>query len=275
MSTDLIRSVLLVLLVVRPAVSWAQDGVPAPNDVGASVQSGPVGEAPPAQRTDSAAFESSMKSAVAAMPRDVWHSVSFESATVGALGLAAAGIAHHWDAASLEEVREVPTFRSAVRPGNTVGSFAVQAGVAVGAFALGRLTQHPRLAQTGLDALRAQVVTQAWVQAVKISVNRQRPDGTRFSFPSGHVATTFATAEVVRRDLGWKAGVPMYALGVYVASARMAQNHHYLSDVLFGAAIGLASAHSLRLGHGAAPLVLTPVVTPGGAGVQFSIAGHR
>lgn len=274
---------LILLAFVRPGIGNAQESSPAVPGDPVTVSADAASNTPPASTapaTMSAAtatppFAASLGSALQALPRDIWHSVSFGSATTAAIGLAAAGLAHHWDGASLEEAQEVPGFRSAGKPGNIIGSFAVQGGLSVGAYALGRMTDHPRIAQTGLDALRAQIVTQAWVQAIKISVHRQRPDGTRFSFPSGHVATTFATAEVVRRDLGWKAGVPMYALGVYVASARMAQNHHYLSDVLFGAAIGLASAHSLRLGHGPAALTLTPVAVPGGAAVQVGLAGRQ
>jgi membrane-associated phospholipid phosphatase len=162
-----------------------------------------------------------------------------------------------------------------VRPGNTYGSFAVQAGGAVGAYLIGRWTGHSKLTAAGLDVIRAQVVTQAWVQTLKLSANRQRPDGTRFSFPSGHVASSFATAGIVQREFGWKVALPFYGLGTYVASARMAQNHHYLSDVIFGASIGLASAHSLQIRSGNHALAVSPGAVGSGIGVNFRLVNRH
>lgn len=89
------------------------------------------------------------------------------------------------------------------------------------------------------------------------------------------MASSFATAGIVQREFGWKVGLPFYGLGTYVASARIAQNHHYLSDVIFGAAVGLASAHSLRIGHGAHALEVSPGVTGSGVGVNFSLVNRH
>ena len=65
--------------------------------------------------------------------------------------------------------------------------------------------------------MRAQVLSQTLVQALKYTVRRERPDGSNNkSFPSGHSASAFATATVLHRHYGWKIGVPAYALGGYV-----------------------------------------------------------
>ena len=59
-----------------------------------------------------------------------------------------------------------------------------------------------------------------------------------YAFPSGHASTTFASASVLEAHFGWKFGVPAYAFATYVAASRLHENRHYLSDVVFGGAIG-------------------------------------
>jgi membrane-associated phospholipid phosphatase len=62
----------------------------------------------------------------------------------------------------------------------------------------------------------------------------ERPFLTQ-SFPSGHSASEFSTAAVLSRHCGWKVGVPATVVAAYVATARVKDNRHYLSDVIFGA----------------------------------------
>lgn len=257
------------LCLVPPGVASAQETPPIGSTiVSTAVQ--PADDLAVAERESRAAMPS-LGAAIKGLPRDVWSFVSFDTAKVAGVGLGAALAVHRSDTASLEEFQESARFRDFVSPGNTYGSFAVQAGGAFGAYLIGRWSDHPRLTQVGLDVIRVQVVTQAWVQAVKLSINRERPDGTPYSFPSGHVASSFATAGIVQREFGWKVGLPMYGLGTYVAAARVAQNHHYLSDVIFGAAVGLASAHSLRISHGTHSLLVSPGVVGAGLGVNVSL----
>jgi len=105
---------------------------------------------------------------------------------------------------------------------------------------------------------------------VKMSVRRGRPDGTQFSFPSGHTSVSFASATVLQRHFGWKAGVPAYAMASYVAASRIHDKRHFLSDVAFGAAVGIVSGWTVTMGHGDAKMTMTPVAAPGGAGLSLS-----
>ena len=73
-----------------------------------------------------------------------------------------------------------------------------------------------------------------------------------FSFPSGHSSVTFATATVLQRNFGWKAGVPAYALASYVAASRVQMKRHFFSDVAFGAAIGIVAGRTVTVGRGRA-----------------------
>jgi hypothetical protein len=79
---------------------------------------------------------------------------------------------------------------------------------------------------------------------LKKSVNETRPDGTALSFPSGHTAEAFAGATMVSMEYGKKyKWVPYAAFGTasVVGAMRIANNKHYLSDVLFGAGLGILS----------------------------------
>jgi hypothetical protein len=83
------------------------------------------------------------------------------------------------------------------------------------------------------------------VSSLKPLIHQQRPDGSDYlSFPSGHTAEAFASAEFLRLEYRNKS--PLYGVGGYLIAAttgylRMYNNKHYLSDVLAGAGIGILS----------------------------------
>jgi membrane-associated phospholipid phosphatase len=123
--------------------------------------------------------------------------------------------------------------------------------------------------------LRAQFVTQALTAAVKMSARRQRPDGTMYSFPSGHSSVSFATATVLHRHFGWKVGAPAYAFATYVAASRVQDRRHFLSDVAFGAALGIAVGRTVTIGRGDAQFAVSPMAVPGGGAVSFNWIGGQ
>jgi membrane-associated phospholipid phosphatase len=156
-----------------------------------------------------------------------------------------------------------------------LGSAASQMAAAVATQVVGNAIGNPKVSALGSDLVRAQVLTQLVTQSIKFSVRRTRPDGTMYSFPSGHTATSFATATVIQHHYGWKAGVPAYALATYVAASRVQMKRHYLSDVTMGAAIGIVGGRSITLGRGDARFALAPAAVPGGGAVQFNWLGKR
>ncbi len=93
----------------------------------------------------------------------------------------------------------------------------VQVPLAVGWWAVSRLTESERGAAAGRDLLRAQISAVSWTYAFKYAVNRERPNGDPRSFPSGHASATFATAMVLQEHYGWKIGVPVFAAAAYTA----------------------------------------------------------
>jgi membrane-associated phospholipid phosphatase len=214
----------------------------------------------------------SIREAVRSLPNDVARFVSVDTLLITGAGGAAALAAHPWDDETTTAVQGGATDSGAYAFGNAYGSVAALAGGALGAVVIGGWSHHDRLVQTGLDLLRAGAVTGVWVQALKVVADRDRPDGSRYSFPSGHAALAFATAGVVQREWGWRTSIPFFALASYAGAARVGTGHHYPSDVVFGAAMGLAGSHSLRLRErGNHAWRITPFVVPGGSGVTCSL----
>ena len=86
-------------------------------------------------------------------------------------------------------------------------------------------------------------VTVAMSQILKFVVNKKRPNGRNYAFPSGHTATSFSAAGFIERRYGWKVGIPAYLLASYVGWTRMNANKHDIIDVIGGAIIGVGSAY--------------------------------
>ncbi len=85
----------------------------------------------------------------------------------------------------------------------------------------------------------------AMVNGIKYSAQRMRPDGTsRNSFPSGHTATAFMCATMLHKEYGnlspW-ISFGGYAVASFTGVSRMMNNRHWCTDVIAGAAIGIAS----------------------------------
>lgn len=87
---------------------------------------------------------------------------------------------------------------------------------------------------------------QAVSAALKLAVNRERPEGgsdrRNSSFPSGHAAGAFSVAYVVGSEYP-SLKLPSYLLAGLVAISRVYLGRHYPSDVLAGAVIGCSAGY--------------------------------
>jgi membrane-associated phospholipid phosphatase len=72
---------------------------------------------------------------------------------------------------------------------------------------------------------------------------------------------------VLQEHFGWKLGVPAFAAAAYTAVSRITANQHWASDVVFGAAVGLASGRTVTIRLRDARFSLAPLAVPGGGGV--------
>jgi len=155
------------------------------------------------------------------------------------------------------------------KPGAVLGQFPTLIAGATIVYIVGRAGDKPRVSHTGMDLIRALLISEVMVETLKYTTRRERPDGSgKNSFPSGHAADTFAFATALERHLNWKYAVPGYLFSSYVAMSRLPANRHWLSDVVFGSTVGIISGrtvtgHELNKYH----VELTPI--PGGVAVTY------
>jgi membrane-associated phospholipid phosphatase len=161
------------------------------------------------------------------------------------------------------------TDTDAFRPGAILGGTPFSLGAAFATYVIGRSSNNLRVTELGSDLVRSQVLSQVITIGVKQTARRVRPDGTSFSFPSGHTAAAFATATVLQEHFGWKVGIPAYAVGAYVAASRVQMKRHYLSDVAFGAALGIVAGRTVTFGR-RHPLTVSPAFGPGSGGATLT-----
>jgi membrane-associated phospholipid phosphatase len=192
-----------------------------------------------------------------------------------AIGLSAAAGARAVDQPLSSQMSGTRALDGVFAPGATIGGARLQIGAALATYTVGRLAKSPRVAAVGTDLVRAQILTQILTGSIKSSVRRGRPDGTQFSFPSGHTSVTFASATVLQKHFGWKVGAPAFAVASYVAASRIQEKRHFLSDVAFGATLGIIAGRTVTVGRGEARFAVAPMATAGGAGVSFSWLGAR
>ena len=160
--------------------------------------------------------------------------------------------------------------------GRIIGDVGVQFGLPITLYAVARATRHPGTADFAVTLLRTQVVNGILTRSLKL-IPRPRPYQevatlAYGSFPSGHTSAMFATATVVQRRWGWRGGLPAYLVATYVGASRL-QNVHYLSDVAFGAALGIAAGLVVNLPSRHA--AISPIVATGLTAVKIDINVSR
>lgn len=91
------------------------------------------------------------------------------------------------------------------------------------------------------------------VTLLKNTTHELRPDGSDYhSFPSGHTAQAFAAATFLSEEYKYRfKWMPYAAYGVAssIGLLRVANNKHYISDVLVGAGIGILSMKAAYWTH--------------------------
>ena len=187
----------------------------------------------------------------------------------GAAGLALGMLVEERDRPHLtpQTDRIEDTFEAA----SVLGHGLTQIGGSAALFLVGHFAHQSRLDGLGLELMRAQTINGVLTQGLKVGVGRTRPDGGPHSFPSGHTSAAFATATVLEHDFGWKVGVPAYLLAGYVGASRVAGNHHYGSDVVVGAAVGMISARAVTRSRSSLHNIsVTPVLGRSSAGMVLT-----
>ena len=88
----------------------------------------------------------------------------------------------------------------------------------------------------------ANLTSGALVLGLKRATDKTRPNGSKYSFPSGHTNFTFTNATVLYheyKDSNKLAAYSGYAFAATTGVFRILNNRHWLSDVLAGAGLGI------------------------------------
>jgi hypothetical protein len=217
--------------------------------------------------------------ALSGLPSRVAHDFvrlgSMPSIAVLAAGGGAAFAVHPADSRAVHSLSGSRVTEESLDAGATLGGAAVQIGIAGGLYGLGLASHNGAVAEVGSALVETQLVQSAMTQGLKFAVDRTRPNGGHHSFPSGHTAASFTTADVVLQRFGWRAGAAAYIAAAYVGASRIADRQHYLSDTVFGAAIGIASARTFSGSFGHTAVRVTAVPLPGGAAIAVSVQSRH
>jgi PAP2 superfamily protein len=196
---------------------------------------------------------------------DVTHLPSKQNAYIAAIGGGLAVAAHPADQGlNAHLLSHDDSVNTAFAAGKYIGNTPEQVALSLGTYVYGRAFSQPKVSHLGMDLIQAQLLTEILIEPIKFATGRQRPDGSDHqSFPSGHAAVTFATATVIERHLGWRKSLIGYSIASYVAMSRLHDNRHYLSDVIFGAAVGSIAGRTV-VHHASDYWAIAPVSVPGG-----------
>lgn len=98
--------------------------------------------------------------------------------------------------------------------------------------------------------------------ALKSTIDKERPDGSGHdSFPSSHTSVAFQGAGFIHKRYGLEYSIPAYIGASFVGYSRVKADKHDVSDVLAGAALGIASSMYLTKSYND-QLYIAPSLSP-------------
>ena len=210
-----------------------------------------------------------IKAMVTGLVTDVKHLPSTENLLWAGIGGGLALAVHPIDDNVNRTLVGSRTADHVFKAGEVLGELGTLLGSASAVYAVGRLTDAPKVSHVGMDLVQSLAISEALTQTLKYTTRRERPDGSgKNSFPSGHAADTFAFATALERHLGWRYAVPAYLFASYVAVSRLPANRHWLSDAVFGASVGIIAGRTVT-SREAHPFPVAVMSVPGGAAIMY------
>lgn len=213
-------------------------------------------------------------------PGDLWHeTVDVYTNPLNLVILAGAGgasiaVAQHQDEDTAEFFDENHHFGQGWRDAlSFAGSPATHFVLAGLWYTVGAVNQDDKTYEVGKTMIDALVINGLSTSLIKIVSNRESPNGEEQAFPSGHTSSSVTFATVMHEAYGPWVGVPLYGLSALVAMERLDDGEHWISDVVFGAALGLVVGHTVA--DGRPPEIfggqLAPYVNPenGSSGIAW------
>jgi membrane-associated phospholipid phosphatase len=157
--------------------------------------------------------------------------------------------------------------------GAKLGSGGVVAAAVGSVWVASRIHHSDDFARFGDDLTQASLLNGLLTFGLKQSINRNRPSGGHYSFPSGHTSSAFAVASVVDHHYGWKASVAAYTAATFIGASRIDSRKHYLSDVVAGATVGYIVGRTVtRSGSGSPAIHWSPIVSSSSETVGIALS---
>ena len=187
-----------------------------------------------------------------------------------AIGGAATWLAvEHENAASTAKAIDDSPLDAGGDLGNQYGRASFLALGTAGLWTAGRIANNPNVTGAARDLATGLLIDGALVFALKTSIDRTRPNGEHWSFPSGHTASAFTVAPILNSRFGWRVGVPAYALAIATGLGRVEEHWHFPSDVIAGATLGLIVGETVARHSSMPHLPENLYVGSKGLGLQF------
>jgi len=162
--------------------------------------------------------------------------------------------AQNWDINTLKSINPQNP-NSTVMKAFSHSLYPIAIAAPASILAAGYIHNDKTLQHKGWELVGSIVINTAITQALKLTVDRNRPWQTypgvvhpykidnSASFPSGHTSTAFATATTLTLEFKkWYVAVPAYAWAAGVGYSRIYLGEHYPTDAIAGAAVGAGSA---------------------------------
>ena len=119
--------------------------------------------------------------------------------------------------------------------------------------------------------LRATGASLVVISSLRLAFNQtdwgERPNGSPYGFPSGHVGFLTPTATFLQDRYGWKYGLPAYAATAYVGWVRVDTDHHRWRDVIAAGVVSWGVSRLFVTPHNATHIA--PVVGPDWLGMRI------
>jgi hypothetical protein len=205
------------------------------------------------------------------LPGDLWHeTVDVYTNPLNLVILAGAGgasiaVAQHQDEDTAEFFEENHHFgqgwRDALSFARSPATHFALAGLW---YTVGAIKEDEKTYEVGKTLIDALVINGLSTSLIKIVSNRESPNGEEQAFPSGHTSSSVTFATVMNEAYGPWVGVPLFGISALVAMERLDDGEHWVSDVVFGAALGWTVGHTVA--NGRPPEIfggeLSPYVNP-------------
>jgi membrane-associated phospholipid phosphatase len=247
-----------------PAVTPSTPPLFAPDGLDAYVAQQPAGPPPTPRHTGIKTLTKHLVTNFKYLPS---KENLFWAGAGGGLALAA----HPFDDNVNEALVGNDTAEKIFKAGEILGELGTLLGSASVVYAVGRIKDQPKVSHLGMDLIESLAMSEALTQTLKYTTRRERPDhSSKNSFPSGHAADTFAFATALERHLNWKYSIPAYVFSSYVALSRLPANRHWLSDAVFGSAVGIIAGRTVTSHESERPYPVAVMAVPGGIAIMYT-----